>query len=197
MTKIVFLHGFFASGSCVPALALKEAFQGKAQVLSPDMPLHPQVALDFVFSICQKECPQLLVGNSCGSFFAQIVASVMGIPALLGNPYFEMTHFLLPRKGPQQYKAPRRDGCQNFVIDDALINEFAQLQATQFDHCTAVGKEHIWGLFGVNDTLAHYESLFLQHYTHAYHFPGGHTPTAEEVKAYYAPLAQKLLNVEL
>ena len=27
--KILFLHGFFASGQCQPALALREAFEGK------------------------------------------------------------------------------------------------------------------------------------------------------------------------
>ena len=28
--KILFLHGFFASGQCIPALALREAFEGRA-----------------------------------------------------------------------------------------------------------------------------------------------------------------------
>ena len=27
MKKILFLHGFFASGQCVPAVTLKEAFE--------------------------------------------------------------------------------------------------------------------------------------------------------------------------
>ena len=44
-TKILFLHGFFASGSCIPAQALKQAFKGKAEVLTPDLPLHPREAL--------------------------------------------------------------------------------------------------------------------------------------------------------
>ncbi len=34
--KILFLHGFFASGQCVPAVALKEALKGKAEVLTPE-----------------------------------------------------------------------------------------------------------------------------------------------------------------
>ena len=34
-----------------------------------------------------------LLGNSCGSFLAQMLAPVVGIPALLGNPYFMMTEF--------------------------------------------------------------------------------------------------------
>ena len=32
MQKIVFLHGFYASGQCVPALALRDAFEGRAEV---------------------------------------------------------------------------------------------------------------------------------------------------------------------
>ena len=41
MKKILFLHGFFATGSCPMARALKEAFEGTAVVLTPDLPWHP------------------------------------------------------------------------------------------------------------------------------------------------------------
>ena len=37
------------------------------------------------------------------------------------------------------------------------------------------------------------QSLFLLHYNNSYHFHGGHTPTEQEVKTRYAPLAQKML----
>lgn len=50
---IIFLHGFFASGSCVPATALKEAFEGKYNVLTPDLPLHPHDALAYVLKLCE------------------------------------------------------------------------------------------------------------------------------------------------
>ena len=43
--KILFLHGFFASGACIPACTLKQCFEGKAEVLTPDLPLYPQEAL--------------------------------------------------------------------------------------------------------------------------------------------------------
>lgn len=114
-TKILFLHGFFASGSCIPAQALKQAFAGKAEVLTPDLPLHPREALAFITKLCEREHPNVLVGNSNGSFLAQIVASRLGISALLGNPYFEMTHFLSERIGAHEYKSPRADGRQYFV----------------------------------------------------------------------------------
>ena len=63
--KILFLHGFYASGSCVPAQALKEAFDGKAQVQTPAPPLHPADAVRLIRDICDKEKPDILVGNSC------------------------------------------------------------------------------------------------------------------------------------
>ena len=136
MKKILFLHGFFATGNCPMARALKEAFEGTAVVLTPDLPLHPKKALKEIRSIIDQEQPDLLLGNSCGSFLAQMLAPVVGIPALLGNP---------------------------------------------------------WGLFGEQDTLAHFSPLFLKHYNQAFYFPGGHTPTEQEVQAWYAPLAQKML----
>lgn len=83
--KILFLHGFFASGACAPANTLKDYFKGMATVLAPDLPLHPQEAIDFIQKLCDQEHPDVLVGNSNGSFLAQIVASKNGIPALLGN----------------------------------------------------------------------------------------------------------------
>ena len=176
------------------ALALKEAFEGRAMVLTPDLPLHPKEALKAIRSLAYKERPDLLVGNSCGAFLAQMLAPVVGVPALLGNPYFKMTEFLKERIGEHEYKAPRRDGNQRLVINEALIAEFAELEAVQFDGCTPYYKERVWGLFGDHDTLAHFFPLFLEHYRHAFHFPGGHTPTQEEVKTWYAPLAAKMMR---
>ena len=97
MKKILFLHGFFATGSCPMARALKEAFEGTAVVLTPDLPLHPKEALKEIRAIIDREQPDLLLGNSCGSFLAQMLAPVVGIPALFGNPYFMMTEFLKER----------------------------------------------------------------------------------------------------
>ena len=196
MKKILFLHGFYASGQCVPAMALREAFVGRAEVITPDLPMHPKEAVLFIRELIDREQPDLLIGNSCGAFYAQMVAPVVGIPALLGNPHFKMTEFLKQRIGEHQYKSPRKNGNQNFVIDETLIEEFAEMEAIQFDTCDPDFQERIWGLFGEQDTLAHFEPLFLEHYKHSFHFPGGHTPTAEEVRGWYVPLAEKILELE-
>ena len=146
MKKILFLHGFFASGSCIPAIALHEAFEGRVRVITPDLPIHPKEALTFVQQLCDKEKPDLLVGNSNGSFLAQIIAPIVGIPALLGNPHLEMTEFLKPRIGEHQYKSPRMDGKQDFIIDEALISEFEELQKEQFKNTSPYWKDKIWGI---------------------------------------------------
>ncbi len=192
--KILFLHGFFASGQCVPAQALRESFEGREEVLTPDLPMHPKDAISFILSLIDQEKPDILVGNSCGSFYAQILVPIVGIPALLGNPHFQMTEFLKKRLGEHQYKSPRKDGNQKFVIDEVLIEEFAELEAIQFARFNPSYRDKVWGLFGEQDTLAHFEPLFLEHYTQSYHFPGGHTPTAEEVRRWYVPLIEKLLT---
>jgi hypothetical protein len=193
MQKILFLHGFYASGSCVPAQALREAFERKAIVLTPDLPLHPADAINLIRGICDHEKPDILVGNSCGSFYAQMIAPAIGVPALLGNPHFKMSDFLRERIGTHQYKSPRADGKQHFTIDEQLVSEFKEIEAHQFDGCNIYNKERVWGLFGEEDTLAHFEPLFLEHYTHSYHFPGVHTPTAEQFKTWYCPLIEKMM----
>lgn len=40
MKKILFLHGFYASRQCVPAIALREAFAGRADVLTYNRSFH-------------------------------------------------------------------------------------------------------------------------------------------------------------
>ena len=193
MKKILFLHGFYASGQCVPAVALREAFAGRADVLTPDLPMHPQDALRFILELIDSEKPDLLVGNSCGAFYAQMIAPVVGIPALLGNPHFQMTEFLKQRIGQHEYKSPRKDGKQSFVIDENLVKEFVALEATQFDNWNSQFRDRVWGLFGEQDSLAHFEPLFLEHYNRSFHFPGGHTPTADEIRTWYVPLAERML----
>ena len=194
MKKILFLHGFFASGQCTPARALCEAFEGRASVLTPDLPQHPREALEVIRSLCEQERPDLLIGNSCGAFYAQMLAPVLGIPALLGNPHFRMTEFLGQRLGEHEFKAPRRDGNQCFTVDEALIEEFRQAEAVQFDCCNPYWSDRVWGLFGEQDTLARFEPQFLEHYSRSFHFPGAHTPTADEVRQWYVPLAEEMLE---
>ncbi len=43
-----------------------------------------------------------------------------------------------------QYKSPRKNGKQDFVIDEALNEEFAEMEAIQFNNCNPDFKDRIW-----------------------------------------------------
>ena len=75
-----------------------------------------------------------------------------------------MTRFLIERIGEHEYKSPRADGQQQLVIDQSLIDKFAEVQAHQWNASRPELSDRIWGLFGENNHLAHFEPLFLQHY---------------------------------
>lgn len=195
MKKAIFLHGFYASGSCPMAVALKDALKGEVEVLTPDLPLHPNEALAYVRDLCAQEHPDMLIGNSNGAFLAQMLATELQIPALLGNPHLKMSEFVRPRVGENRYKSPRMDGKQEFVIELSLADEFAQLEQHQWDNWNPSMQNLCVGLFGEKDTLAHFEPDFRKHYDNAHHFPGDHTPTEDEVREWYVPRVIETINL--
>lgn len=195
MKKAIFLHGFYASGSCPMANALKDALKGEVKVLAPDLPLHPHGALAFVRDLCKQEHPDLLIGNSNGAFLAQIIAIELQIPAVLGNPYLKMSEFVSTRIGVNRYKSSRVDGKQEFFIEPSLADEFAELERYQWDNWNPSMRKLCIGLFGEKDTFAHFEPDFLKHYDNAYHFPGDHTPTVDEVREWYVPMVKEIIRL--
>ena len=97
------------------ARALREAFDGQAIVLTPDLPLHPKEALKYIRMLIDKEKPDLLIGNSCGAFLAQMLSPVVGIPALLGNPHFKITNFLRERIGGLNEQREQSIACSGYA----------------------------------------------------------------------------------
>lgn len=195
MKKAIYLHGFYASGSCPMAVALKDALKGEVEVLTPDLPLHPTEALGFVRELCAQDHPDMLIGNSNGAFLAQMIATELHIPALLGNPHLEMSEFVAVRIGANRYKSAREDCKQEFIIEPSLVDEFAELETHQWDNWNPSMRNLCVGLFGEKDTLAHFEPEIREHYDHAFHFPGDHTPTEDEVKVWYVPRVKDIINM--
>lgn len=195
MTKAIFLHGFYASGSCPMAEALKDALKDEVEVLTLDLPLQPVEALAFVRELCNLEHPDMLIGNSNGAFLAQMLATELQIPALLGNPHLKMSEFVRARIGENRYKSPRMDGKQYFIIEPSLADEFAELEAHQWDMWNPTMRNLCVGIFGKKDTLAHFEPDFREHYDNAFHFPGDHTPTEDEVRDWYVPRVKEIVKL--
>lgn len=194
MKKILFLHGFTSSGSCEIASTLKAELDGVAEIIAPDLPLHPYEAMDMLQDICEGERFDLIVGSSCGAFYGQQLVRLTGVPAILVSPFFRMTEFLKPRIGWHEYKSLRADGHQQFEITGELIGEFAEMETEQFDCYDEFNRDRVWGMFGSKDTIAHFRNVFEKYYTVAIDFDGPHTMTAENVRNCLVPAINKILD---
>lgn len=194
MKTVLFLHGFFSSGSSDVAKGLEEGLRGQARLLHPDFSSDPFEALEAARSLIHKEGVDLLVGNSCGGMLAAWLSPREGIPALLGNPYLKMSAFLESRKGIRAYKAPRRGGTQTVLIDDALIESYKKVESELFEPGGEMVRGRVWGLFGEKDDLARFRDVFKEHFSEDFTFDGGHTPTFEQARDDYAPLAAQMLE---
>lgn len=194
MKKILFLHGFTSSGACAIAETLKAELSGVAEIVAPDLPLHPYEALDMLQDMCGSSCFGLIVGSSCGSFYGQQLVRFTGVPAILVSPFFRMTEFLKPRLGVHAYKSPRADGRQEFEITPELVDEFASMEEHQFDCYNEFNRDRVWGMFGSLDNLAHFRDVFLKYYDTTLDYDGPHTMTAENVRRELVPAIQRMLH---
>lgn len=177
------------------ALALLDALKEEIEILTPDLPLYPYEALYFMRGLCASIHPDMLIGNSNGAFLAQMLATELQIPALLGNPHLKMSEFVRVRIGENRYKSPRKDGKQIFIIEPSLAEDFVELELHQWDNWKPSMRNLCVGLFGEKDTLAHFEPDFREHYDNAYHYPGDHTPKVDEVRVWYVPRVMKMLDL--
>lgn len=193
MRKILFLHGFTSSGACEIADTLRKELDGIAEVVAPDIPLHPYEAMDVLQDLCGEQQFDLIVGSSCGSFYGQQLVRFTSLPAILVSPFLKMTEFLEPRIGIHEYKSPRKDGQQQFEITPELIAEFAGMEAHQFDCYDPFNRDRVWGMFGSQDTLAHFRNLFTEYYLKAIDFDGPHTMTAGNVRQDLVPVIKQML----
>lgn len=194
MKKILFLHGFTSSGACEIANTLKTTLDGVAEIIAPDLPLHPYEAMEMLQDLCESEQFDLIVGSSCGSFYGQQLVRLTGLPAILVSPFHKMTEFLEPRIGLHEYKSPRMDGQQQFEISPELIAEFAEMQEHQFDSYDEFNSNRVWGMFGSQDTLAHFKDMFMEYYATVIDYDGPHTMTVDHVRNDLVPAILAMLD---
>lgn len=191
--NILFLHGFTSSGECEIARTLRAELAEVAEIVAPDLPLHPFEAMDMLQDLCDWQQFDLIVGSSCGAFYGQQLVRFTGVPAILVSPFFKMTEFLSTRIGVHDYKSPRADGNQQLVIDEQLIAEFADMQKHQFDCYDEFNRCRVIGMFGSHDAIAHFRDIFLRHYDTAIGFDGPHTMTVDNVRRDLIPLILRML----
>jgi predicted esterase YcpF (UPF0227 family) len=170
--KILYVHGFGSSGQSGTVSRIREVLP-QAEVIAPDLPVHPQEAMDLLKKVCEQEQPDLVIGTSMGGMYAE---QLHGYDRILVNPALQMADTMKEHNmmGTQHFSNPRQDGVQDFFVDKALVKEYREATEQCFSQVTAEEQGRVWGLFGDEDTTVHTFGLFHEHYPTAIRFHGEH-----------------------
>lgn len=165
---ILYVHGFASSGQSGTVQLLRTLLPS-AKIIAPDLPIHPQEAMELLRNTCDTHHPNLIIGTSMGGMMAEML---YGYDRILVNPAFQMgdtmgSHGMI---GKLTFLNPRQDGVQEMVITKAIVKEYRDLTAQCFSGTGGL----VYGLFGDRDDVVHTRDLFLQHYPNAVSFHGEH-----------------------
>lgn len=187
--KILYIHGLSSSGSSSTARNL-QALLPDYSVLSPDLPVAPQEALDMLRHLCELEQPQLIIGTSMGGMFAQ---QLRGYKKILVNPAFHVSEFMCTQIGVHEFLNPRRNGETHYEITSDLCDAYQKVEIGQFSDITEFDKENTYALFGTKDTLVHGYDEFMSHYKKASWFEGEHRLNLEVMRSSVIPLVEEIM----
>lgn len=170
--KILYVHGFASSGQSGTVTLLRTLLPS-ASVVAPDLPIHPQEAMDLLHATCEAEKPDLIIGSSMGGMMTEML---YGYDRIVVNPAFQMgetmgSHGMI---GKLTFQNPRRDGIQEMVITKAIVKEYRELTEQCFGTPEAEDKGTCYGLFGDKDPIVHTRDIFLEHYRNGIWFHGEH-----------------------
>ena len=152
MKTIVFLHGFGSSGSTMTADYLRMKLP-EIEVISPDIPLDPKLALRELNKLCHDVNPDVIIGTSMGAMYAQ---QMHGFRKILVNPAFHVSQIMRQNMGINKFTNPRMDGETEFNITEWLCDDYEIMEKYQFHGITAYDKAHTYAFFGTEQpsTLA-------------------------------------------
>lgn len=97
---ILFIHGFGSCGWGEKSLQLRRHF-GVERVLAPDLPFHPDRAMDTLRGLLRRHPVDALVGSSLGGFYATCLNAATRLPAVLINPVVRPHELLADHLGAQ------------------------------------------------------------------------------------------------
>lgn len=158
------------------------------EVISPDVPIDPDEALEMLNRICHEEKPDLIVGLSLGGFWAQ---KLRGFRKILINPDFHVSVFMRPMLGEVKYLSPRKDGAQTFTITEDILQRYKLLEDVEFDNISAEEIALTRGMFALEDELCHCHDEFELHYPgQGIWYHGKHLPTYPEIEKNLLPLVK-------
>lgn len=170
--KILYVHGFGSSGQSGTVSKIREMLPG-VTVTAPDLPIHPDEAMDMLKETCSNEHPDLIIGTSMGGMYAEMLR---GYDRILVNPALRMADTMHEHgmTGKQVFSNPRLDSVQEFIVTKALVKEYRAMTDRCFEGIDDDERKRVWGLFGDKDTTVNNRTLFGRHYTQVVGFHGGH-----------------------
>mgnify|MGYP002623228246 CR=1 FL=1 len=170
---VMYVHGFGSSGQSGTVSRIRQALP-RATVIAPDLPIHPQEAMDLLLQTCQEKRPDLIVGTSMGGMYTEML---YGYDRILINPAFGIADTMGKHglTGKQLFFSPRQDGVQEFYVDKTLVKEYRTVSEGNFARATEPDEQHrVFALFGDKDNLVHTRSVFDSHYQQGIPFHGEH-----------------------
>ena len=196
MKKILYIHGFSSAGSTGTATIMRNMLYEKdVRVVSPDVPVSPLEALQFLKDFVAQEQPDLIIGTSMGGMYAE---QLRGYKRILVNPSFHMARLLTFRGlGNYDFQNKRADGATRFKVDKQMIAEFKEVEKLSFKGLTPEDKDNVYGLFGRNDPTVHTQDDFTKAYgkEHFIIFEGEHRLNDKILKHDVLPIIEQLLGL--
>ena len=186
--KVLYVHGFLSAGSTHTATVLRQ-FMPQATVLAPDLPVHPEEAMQLLRDLVASEKPDLIIGTSMGGMYTEML---YGVDRICVNPAFEMGSTMAEHNmmGKQVFQNPRQDGVQELIVTKALVKEYREMTSHCFEQVDAEERQRVYGLFGDADPVVHTFDLFHQHYPNAVRFHGEHRLLEKVIYHYLIPVVR-------
>ena len=171
--KILYVHGFASSGQSGTVTRIQENLP-EAVVIAPDLPLHPEEAMELLHRTLDEEYPDLIIGTSMGGMYTEML---YGYDRIIVNPAFKMGDTMVSHNmvGAQTFSNPRKDGVQDFMVTKALVKEYKDITDKCFSGINDEERDvHVIGMFGDEDNLVNSYDIFCEHYPTAIKFHGEH-----------------------
>ena len=139
MKKVLLIHDLFSSSTDAFGLDFIGMLRDE-QVIVPELPIHPQEAMEILRNTCEKEQPDVIVGWQSGAGLAQ---QFFDYDRVLINPDYQVSNVLETLlNGEDETQIPylfdRFDGQQYIRINAELIDEFRQMEARQFEQYSRI-----------------------------------------------------------
>lgn len=198
--KVLYLHGFGSSGSSTTVQRLKRSLPNSFEVIAPDIPLQPEIALTTLKEVASHLGPDdIVVGTSMGAMYAQMMR---GWRRILINPSFHTSRHLREKIGGQyEFFTPRKDGINTYTVTDKLCKKFEKMEQKQFQPKFGIvapwgdKPENVQAFFGTADDVVNCKDEYLQHYSKYQDFEGGHRLTPEVTLKLIIPAILALRDV--